>query len=41
MVGQSYDGAAVMSGIIGGLQAKMREIHPATIYTHCLAHRLL
>lgn len=40
LVGQSYDGAAVMSGQIGGLQAKIRETYPYAIYTHCMAHRV-
>lgn len=28
-----------MSGL-GGVQAKIKEIHPYAIYTHCMAHRL-
>lgn len=40
IVGQSYDGATVMSGKIGGLQAKIRDIYPEAIYIHCMAHRL-
>ncbi|KAK5640024.1 hypothetical protein RI129_010835 [Pyrocoelia pectoralis] len=35
LIGQSYDGASVMSGKHQGLQAKIREDHP-----HCLAHRM-
>ncbi|KAL4098360.1 hypothetical protein QTP88_022989 [Uroleucon formosanum] len=40
IVAQSYDGASVMSGCLGGVQAKMKEKYPNAIYTHCMAHRL-
>ncbi|CAH0563144.1 unnamed protein product [Brassicogethes aeneus] len=40
IVGQSYDGASVMSGKHKGLQALIKEKHPSVIYTHCLAHKL-
>jgi len=40
IVAQSYDGASVMSGHIGGVQAKIKEHYPCAIYTHCMAHRL-
>ncbi|KAL4149980.1 hypothetical protein QTP88_003831 [Uroleucon formosanum] len=40
IVAQSYDGACVMSGHIGGVQAKIKEHYPCAIYTHCMAHRL-
>lgn len=40
LVGQSYDGAAVMSGKRAGVQSKIREKYPIAIYTHCMAHRL-
>lgn len=43
IIGQSYDGAAVMSGSEGGVQRKLRENHlPASgaIYIHCMAHKL-
>ncbi|XP_022180454.1 zinc finger MYM-type protein 1-like [Myzus persicae] len=40
IVAQSYDGASVMSGHIGGVQAKIKEDYPYAIYTHCMAHRL-
>ncbi|XP_030753184.1 zinc finger MYM-type protein 1-like [Sitophilus oryzae] len=40
IIAQAYDGASVMSGRNGGLQAKIREIHPEAIYIHCMAHRL-
>ncbi|XP_063607234.1 zinc finger MYM-type protein 1-like [Penaeus indicus] len=39
-VSQTYDGAAVMSGPIGGVQARFRRLHPEAIYIHCYAHEL-
>ena len=38
--GQAYDGAAVMSSEIAGIQAKIKEISPLAVYTHCFAHSL-
>lgn len=38
--GQAYDGASVMSGEVGGVQAKIKEISPLAIYTHCYSHCL-
>ncbi|KAL4126512.1 hypothetical protein QTP88_010734 [Uroleucon formosanum] len=43
IIGQSYDGANVMSGSKSGVQTKLREAHPQAknaIYVHCMAHRL-
>ena len=41
LIAQSYDGASVMFGRMGGRQALMREsICPLAIYVHCWAHRL-
>jgi len=43
IIGQSYDGANVMSGSESGVQTKLREAHPQAknaIYVHCIAHRL-
>ena len=40
MVGQCYDGAAVMRGIHGGVQRLIREVAPLSYYIHCHAHRL-
>lgn len=37
IVAQTYDGASVMKGEHGGLQAKIKEI---TTYVHCWAHQL-
>ena len=38
--GQAYDGAAVMSSKIAGVQAKIKEVSPLALYTHCFAHSL-
>ena len=38
--GQAYDGAAVMSSDKAGVQAKVKEISPLAVYTHCYAHCL-
>lgn len=40
IIGQSYDGANVMSGFKNGLQAKIKESNPQAIFIHCLAHKL-
>ena len=40
MRGQGYDGAANMSGKYRGVQARIREVIPGAIYTHCKAHNL-
>ena len=37
MRGQCYDGASNVSGIHTGLQARIKEISPSAIYTHCYA----
>jgi hypothetical protein len=37
---QTYDGAAVMSGHIGGVQTLMRQQYPFAYFVHCAAHRL-
>jgi hypothetical protein len=39
-VSQSYDGASVMSGRVGGIQAKIKDLCPQATYCHCYAHRL-
>ncbi len=39
-VAQSYDGAAVMSGAVGGVQTRFKTKHPEAIYVHCYAHQL-
>jgi hypothetical protein len=40
LVGQGYDGAAVMSGAQNGLQQLMKEKYTLAKYIHCVAHRL-
>ncbi|CAI6376250.1 unnamed protein product [Macrosiphum euphorbiae] len=40
VIGQCYDGACVMSGHLTGLQARVKEVAPNALFTHCLAHRL-
>ncbi|KAL4153064.1 hypothetical protein QTP88_000897 [Uroleucon formosanum] len=40
LVGQCYDGACVMFGHLTGLQARVKEVAPNALFTHCLAHRL-
>ena len=37
---QTYDGAAVMSGDVGDVQAHLKKKHPEAIYVHCYAHEL-
>ena len=38
--GQAYDGAAVMSSNIAGVQARIKETAPLAIFTHCYSHCL-
>ena len=40
MRGQGYDGASNMSGKFRGVKARVRQIFPEAIYTHCKAHCL-
>lgn len=40
LVGQGYDGAAVMKGHLNGLQAQVKEIYPFALFIHCCAHVL-
>ena len=40
MRGQGYDGAANMSGRYRGVQARIKEVIPGALYTHCKAHSL-
>lgn len=40
LVGQSYDGAAVMAGEISGLQTRIRAVCKDAIFVHCYAHKL-
>ena len=38
--GQSYDGAANMSGFVNGLRKREQEIEKRAVYVHCRAHKL-
>lgn len=40
MRGQGYDGAANMAGKYRGVQARIKEVVPGAVYTHCKAHNL-
>lgn len=40
LIGQSYDGASVMSGKFGGVQTKIKENYPAANFIHCYAHQV-
>jgi len=40
MLGQGYDGASNMSGKYRGVQARVKELHPLAMYTHCCNHVL-
>ena len=37
---QTYDGAAVMSGNVRGVQTLMKETFPHAQFVHCYAHQL-
>ncbi|XP_025421999.1 uncharacterized protein LOC112691815 [Sipha flava] len=38
LIGESFDGAAAMSGCYNGFQAHLKKIAPESIFTHCHAH---
>ena len=38
--GQCYDGASNASGVHTGLQARIKELSPSALFTHCYAHVL-
>lgn len=40
MVGQGYDGAAVMKGTFKGVQAVIKNDYPEALYVHCCSHSL-
>lgn len=40
LVGQGYDGAAVMSRAHSGVQAKIKDVAKHAFYVHCSAHCL-
>ncbi|XP_078536808.1 zinc finger MYM-type protein 1-like [Lissotriton helveticus] len=40
LIAQSYDGASVMSGSLGGVQKRIRDVYPNAHFVHCYAHQL-
>ncbi len=40
LIAQTYDGAAVMASDLNGVQARIKERVPSSIFVHCLAHSL-
>ena len=38
--GQTYDNAAVMAGVRGGVQRKILEVIPKAVFINCENHRL-
>lgn len=40
VVGQTYDGAAVMSSELRGVQRKVRDVFPHATFVHCCSHAL-
>lgn len=40
LVGQGYDGGSNMKGATKGVQSRIKEINPNSLYTHCFAHNL-
>ena len=40
MRGQGYDGASNISGKYRGVQARVKELYPLAMYTHCSNHFL-
>ena len=40
LVAQTYDGAAVMSSYLNGLQTEVRETFPQATFVRCFLHRL-
>ena len=40
LVAQTYDGTSVMSSELNGVQAKIKEDVPDTMFLHCYAHKL-
>ena len=38
--GQCYDGCSIMTGAKAGVAAKIEEIEPQAVFTHCYGHSL-
>jgi len=40
VVGQGYDGGSNMRGAAKGVQARVKQVNPMTVFAHCFAHNL-
>lgn len=40
LIAQRYDGASIMSGNVGRLQAKLKTVYSNAQFVHCYAHQL-
>lgn len=40
LIGQTYDGAAVMASELNGLQAKIKKLAKSALFLHCYAHNM-
>ena len=40
VVGQGYDGGSNMRGASKGVQARIKQLNPTALFTHCFAHNL-
>ena len=40
LVAQCYDGASLMSGHKSGVQKRIRDQVPMSLYIHCMAHEV-
>ena len=40
LIAQSYDGAAVMSGHVSGVNVFIKDVYPNAHYVHCYAHQI-
>ena len=40
VVGQGYDGGSNMRGAAKGVQARVKQVNPLALFTHCFAHNL-
>ena len=38
--GQCYDGCSTMAGAKAGVAAKIQELEPSAVFTHCYGHAL-
>ena len=40
LIGQGFDGCSTMAGHVAGVQAKIANLYPKAMFTHCASHRL-